>query len=163
MGKAITIEHLHDVGKMTFAFVVFWAYIAFSQYLLIWYGNIPEETAWLHRRAVGQWMNLTYLLLIGHFIIPFLGLLSRYPKRRPVLLTFWAVWVLVMHYLDLYWIILPEYRHNMPNLGFVYTDATLFLTVGGIFLLGSALPLRHTALAPMRDPRLAESLAFENM
>lgn len=163
MERLVTVEQLHDVGKLIFTFVVFWAYIAFSQYMLIWYSNIPEETIWLARRQNGQWMGLTYALLIGHFIIPFLGLMSRWPKRSLPLLGVWAVWMLVMHWFDLYWIIVPEYRQDSPQLGLALSDLTTFLMVCGLFLTGSALPLRKSALTPVRDPRLDESLAFENM
>jgi len=163
----ISVEHLHDVGKLIFAFIVFWAYIAFSQYMLIWYANIPEETLWIARRQEGSWMTLTYTLLAGHFIIPFLGLMSRWPKRRPLLLAAWASWILAMHWLDLYWLIMPEYTRiagaDAGALHLTASDLTLLLTVGGLFLVGSALPLRRGALVPARDPRLEESLAFENI
>lgn len=163
LNETITVEHLHDIGKLMLTFIVFWAYIAFSQYLLIWYGNLPEETVWLYRRQAGQWMTLTYVLLIGHFIIPFFGLMSRWPKRRGGFLAAWAVYILVMHYLDLYWLIMPEFMHGSTTLGFALSDATLFLLMAGVFLVGVALPLRKTAAVPQRDPRLDESLSFENM
>lgn len=159
----ITPEHLQDVGKILFAFIVFWAYIAFSQYMLIWYGNLPEETLWIARRQEGQWMALTYFLLAGHFFIPFFGLMSRWTKRFGLPLAFWALWMLVMHWLDLYWLIVPEFRHGAQGLGFALSDLAMLLVVGGLFCIGVARPLRRTAALPARDPRLEESLAFENM
>ena len=78
----VSSEHLHDYGKLMFAFVFFWAYIAFSQYMLIWYANIPEETTWFLRRQQGDWAVLALVLLLGHFLLPFLGLISRYAKVR---------------------------------------------------------------------------------
>ena len=98
----ITAEHLHDLGKLLFAFVVFWAYIAFSQYLLIWYANLTEETPWFVVRLQGGWRSVAVLLLLGHFVVPFVMLLSRGAKRSPLVLGFVAVWILAFHYLDLY-------------------------------------------------------------
>ena len=80
---SITVEHYHDLGKLLFAFIVFWAYIAFSQYMLIWYANIPEETGWFLKRQTGAGSGVSLALLFGHFVLPFLVLLPRYVKRRP--------------------------------------------------------------------------------
>ncbi|HEX2971309.1 MAG TPA: hypothetical protein VHP11_03190, partial [Tepidisphaeraceae bacterium] len=106
--EGITREHYHDLGKFLFGFTFFWGYIAFSQYMLLWYANIPEETAWLYRRglttASGQmtgWTTLAAALLLGQLLIPFAGLMSRYVKRQKGLLAFWAGWALVFHWLDL--------------------------------------------------------------
>ena len=106
----ITAEHYHDLGKLLFGFVVWWGYIAFSQYMLIWYGNIPEETVYYLKRQTGPWAIVSLVLLFGHLLIPFLGMLPREVKRRRVLLGFWAVWLLAFHWLDMYWLV-------MPNLG----------------------------------------------
>ena len=73
----ITVEHLHDLGKLLFSFVIFWAYIAFSQYFLIWYANLPEETHWYIMRRTGNWNTLSWGLFFGHFLVPFVILLSR--------------------------------------------------------------------------------------
>src|SRR5690606_32173718 len=78
--KSVTSEHYHDIGKMMFAFTIFWAYIAFSQFMLIWYAAIPEETIWYHHRIQGAWLPISYLLIVCHFVIPFFGLLSRHIK-----------------------------------------------------------------------------------
>lgn len=161
---AINKEHFHDLGKLLFGFIVFWAYIAFSQYMLIWYGNIPEETAWLDRRqlgdSVGPWTMLGLLLLLGHFVIPFLGLLSRYPKRRKDLLLLAAVWMLVMHYIDLYWLVMPEHNSQSPAPHLI--DLTTFIGLGGLYVAGVCSWLKSGSLLPEKDPRLVESLAFEN-
>ena len=106
----ITAEHYHDLGKLLFGFVVWWGYIAFSQYMLIWYGNIPEETVYYLKRQTGPWAIVSLVLLFGHLLIPFLGMLPHEVERRRVLLGFWAVWLLVFHWLDMYWLV-------MPNLG----------------------------------------------
>ena len=171
--NAITAEHYHDIGKFLFAFVVFWAYIGFSQYMLIWYANIPEETFWYAaRQATPWWLGISILLLVGHFILPFVLLISRYPKRRPNLIWFGAIWMLVMHFVDLYYVVAPDTHsfvhhgnqadHMRPGWQSLLTDVPL--TLGMLGLYGSLVvrELGRNALVPERDPRLNESLAFEN-
>jgi hypothetical protein len=164
--SAITTEHYHDLGKLLFAFVVFWGYIAFSQYLLMWYANIPEETEWYLERQTGPWVWVSVALLFGNLLIPFCGLLSRYMKRRVGLLAFWAVWLLLMHWIDLYWLIMPNYtaRATSPtsSLPFGAIDVCLFLGLGGVYLAGLLDTAGRHALLPLADPRLDESLHFEN-
>ncbi|HNX50712.1 MAG TPA: hypothetical protein PKL08_11140, partial [Thermoanaerobaculaceae bacterium] len=96
--RAITVEHYHDLGKLLFAFTVFWAYIAFSQYMLYWYAAIPEETGWFVRRQSHGWGWVGLKLVFGQFLLPFLALLSRTPKRRPRTLAVAAVWILLVHW-----------------------------------------------------------------
>ena len=156
----VTTEHYHDLGKLLFGFVVFWAYIAFSQYMLYWYGNIPEETVWYLTRQTGNWTEISLALLFGHFVIPFLALVSRFPKRRPRLLVLAALWMLAMHWLDLYYLVGPEFRPEGPSVGLI--DILCFLGMGGLFFFVLTMRLRKTALVPIGDPRLAESLDFEN-
>lgn len=156
--RTITREHYHDLGKLLFAFVVFWAYIAYSQFMLIWYGNIPEETAWIMRRTSGGYDTVGLILLFGHFILPFAVLLPRAIKRTPGVLLYPALWLLLMHYVDLYWLVMPEFGKPTPQ----PVDLLLFVGLAFLWLGGAArLAARH-ALAPQRDPRLEESLTFEN-
>lgn len=108
IGRAITTEHYHDLGKLTFAFVFFWGYIAFSQYLLIWYANMPEETQFYLPRQLGPWAAVSVALVACHLLIPFVGLLSRHAKRRLVVFTFWAIWLLGAQLLDLFWLVMPH-------------------------------------------------------
>jgi hypothetical protein len=152
-------EHYHDVGKLIFAFVVFWAYMAVSQYLLIWYGNIPEETVWYLRRQTGQWTWVSVLLIVGHFFVPFLALMSRHPKRRPVTLVIAAAWVLIVHWWDVYWLVMPEWSPETLPLGLY--DVTCFVGVGGVFLAAVLFRLTRSPLIPVKDPRLHESLQWE--
>ena len=128
----ITVEHYHDLAKLTFAFTVFWAYMAFSQYFLIWYANIPEETIWFKHRWDGSWKTISLLLVIGHFAVPFLVLISRAAKRSTKVLLSAGVWLLFMHWIDLYWLVMP----NLHQHGFVpsWMDLTTMLGIGGIFL-----------------------------
>lgn len=156
----ISPEHYHDMGKLIFAFIVFWTYIAFSQYMLIWYGDIPEETTWYLRRQTGEWATLSWFLLIGHFVVPFLALISRIPKRQKGALALGAVWVLFVHYVDLYYLVMPHASEGKVPLHIL--DLTCFLGIGGFYVAAFANRLRNRSLIPIKDPRLAESLAFEN-
>ena len=158
---AITVEHYHDLGKLLFMFVVFWGYIAFSQYLLIWYANIPEETQWFLMRQNGAWKWVSLALLFGQLLIPFVALLSREIKRRKMLLGFWAAWVLAFHWLDLYWVVMPSMKADRPPFGAI--DVCLLVGLGGLYAAGVLRTMAHRPLIPMADPRLEESLAFENV
>ena len=114
LGSAITPEHYHDLGKFLLAFVVFWGYMGFSQYMLMWYANIPEETWWYLKRQSGGWLYVTVGLLAGHLLIPFFGLLSREVKRRRQVLACWAIWLLVFHWVDMYWLVMPSLGRSPP-------------------------------------------------
>jgi hypothetical protein len=157
---AITREHYHDLGKLLFAFLFFWAYIGFSQYMLMWYANLPEETLWILHRQEGQWKWVSLLLLFGHFVIPFLGLLSRYPKRRKAVLCGWAVWMLLMHYIDLYWLVMPQFQQGTVPLHVI--DLATFAGVAGLYVAGLVYIAKKRSLLAIKDPRLQESLTFEN-
>jgi hypothetical protein len=143
-----------------FAFTFFWAYIAFSQYLLIWYANIPEETAWYLIRSEGSWRTLGLILAVGAFVIPFAGLISRFAKRNKKLLLFWAVWIFIMQWFNLYWVAMPVFSPDHVALGPM--DLLTFLAVGGLWLALVAWLASRASLVPVGDPRLAESLTFEN-
>lgn len=158
--QTVTPDHYQDLGKYTFGFIVFWGYIAFSQYMLIWYGNIPEETEWFLRRQTGQWGYVSALLIIGHFFIPFFALISRYPKRKPALLAAVCLWILLMHWFDIYWLTMPESFKGVLPLNWM--DLLTFLGIGGICLAGATRWQRSQPLLAISDPRLGESLMFEN-
>jgi hypothetical protein len=160
LSRTVTVEHYHDMGKLVFAFIVFWTYIAFSQYMLIWYGNLPEETFWFLRRQTGEWTQLSLLLLFGHFAVPFFGLISRSPKRRKAVLAIASIWVLFMHFVDMYYVVMPHTSAERIPLSIV--DVACFLGIGGIFVAAAAHRLARLSLIPVKDPRLQESLAFEN-
>ena len=130
IGTEITTEHEHDVAKLLFGFIMFWAYIAFSQYLLIWYANIPEETIWYAHRQHRPWVWVGLLLIVGHFFLPFFGLMSRHSRRSPRNLLFWSCFVLVMHWIDLYWLVLPQFTADRLPLGL--TDLLCFAGVASI-------------------------------
>lgn len=178
LATAVTADHYHDIGKMMFGFVVFWAYIAYSQYMLIRYANIPEETIWFirhggstdprHFAEHGAWSIVLLVLLFGHFVLPFFGLVSRHAKRRRVLLAGWAIWLLAMHWLDMVWLVRPELKIGkaLPapvNWVDIVCLVGLFIGIGGFYLAGLArLATADRPIIALRDPRLDESLAFEN-
>ena len=161
LDTVISPEHLHDIGKFLFAFTAFWAYIAFSQFFLMWYGNMPEETIWFKARSEGSWMQVSLFLVVGHFVAPFLYLMGRAVKRRGSTLAVGGAWVLAMHFLDIYWQVMPTLHPGgiRPTL----LDVAAFLAVGGCFVAAAGWLMRRQALVPLRDPRLGESLAFENV
>ncbi|PIE24303.1 MAG: quinol:cytochrome C oxidoreductase [Planctomycetota bacterium] len=162
----VSREHYHDLGKYLFAFTFFWSYIAFSQYMLIWYGDIPEETGWFLRRQTHGWEIVSLVLVFGHFLIPMLGLVSRHVKRNRATLAFWAVWSIVMHWVDLYWLIVPEMADHSATTHahwhFAPFEALIPLGMLGIFIAGFVWNGLSVSLVPERDPRLGESLAFHN-
>jgi hypothetical protein len=159
LGDGFTTEHLHDLGKLCFAFTVFWAYIAFSQYMLIWYANIPEETLWYEHRWTEGWKPWTVLLAVGHFAVPFFYLMPRTIKRIPAALAVGAVWTLFMEFVDLHFLIMPVHHHGLH---LTAVDFTTMIGVGGIFFAVFGWLLQRHATVPLKDPRLTESLAFEN-
>jgi len=158
--NAITVEHYHDFGKLLFGFNVFWAYIAFSQYMLIWYGNVPEETEWFLKRQTGDWTTVSLILIIGHFVLPFVLLVSRAIKRRPVLLAITGGYVALMCWVDIYWLVIPEFSPGVARFGLL--DILCFLGLNGLFGAGLLMQLRRHSVIAEKDPRLEESLAFEN-
>lgn len=158
--RVVSVEHFHDLGKLLFAFVAFWSYIGFSQYFLIWYANIPEETVWYAHRQVGTWRWVTILLVFGHFLVPFFFLLPRAVKRRSGFLLMGAGWLLLMHFVDIHWLVMPTLHHRGVHVGLL--DVTTLLAVGGAFLAAFGWLTRRAALLPIKDPRLPESLGFEN-
>jgi hypothetical protein len=209
LGEEVNDEHYQDMGKLLFAFgVVFWAYIGYSQFMLIWYANLPEETTWFLIRSQGGWWGVSMLLLLGHFLIPFLAIMSRHPKRRRHVLALGAAWMLLMAFVDFYWLIMPQVPMDLlsqmqqnPELttrDFVQTfqtglvpaaqldqlglggqtqltyaqvygfrphllDLTLLLGMLGLLAAGTLFQMRRCSLVAAGDPRLGESLAFENI
>jgi hypothetical protein len=153
----ITSDHLYNLGALLFAFTVFWSYVAFAQYMLIWYANLPEEVYWYQMRFGGAWGVLTLLLALVHFVVPFFALITSDAKSDPVRLRRVALLVLAAHVLDLYWLVMPSLRQGVmlswPELSF----ALLF--VGGALVWLSWALGRGEAM-PVGDPFLAEALEF---
>jgi hypothetical protein len=177
--NVVTIEHYHDLGKFMFGFTVFWTYIAFSQYFLIWYANIPEETDWFQYRAVGDWLTLSMMVVFGRFVIPFFFLLRRGWKRNPNYLVWMAVFIVTMEFIDMAWLIQPPFAHHAAHAAHVagahevaeyfhhhitVTGADIGFLIGfvGLFLALFGWSLTTSKLVPINDPRLEESLNHEN-
>ncbi len=165
-----TIHHYHALGKFIFGHVVFWAYIGFSQFFLIWYANIPEETEFYLHRVHHGWAPLSWLLPVFHFFIPFLFLLSRHVKRHHGALIAASIYVMIAHALDLYWLIMPMAGQNHKVDGHVHynhfghgmaTDLCALIGWFGIFFGLFALFQRSTNLVPIGDPRLEEAVRQE--
>lgn len=156
----ISIEHYHDLGKLMFAFTIFWAYIAFSQFMLIWYGNIPEETIFYkHRWENMSWRVVSLIVLFGHFVVPFLGLVTRAAKRNLKVLKAMSIWILLMHWVDMYWLVLPNFRRELH---FSWMDITTLVGIGGVFLWYVWKAMTAHPLIPVKDPKLQASIEFVN-
>lgn len=151
-----TDDHIHDVAKFLKGFTVFWAYIAFSQYMLIWYANIPEETEFYLMRAQGGWMAISLSLLFFKFIVPFLALLPRGQKRDPKQLVWICGLILVMQYIDVYWLVYPNFYDGHVTFG-IYEIAMLLLFLG-IFLMTMIRFFQKNSVVAIKDPRLHEAL-----
>ncbi|MCC6137010.1 MAG: molybdopterin oxidoreductase [Bdellovibrionaceae bacterium] len=151
----VTIEHVHDLAKLTKGFTVFWAYIAFSQFMLIWYANLPEETIFYIDRSHGGWLIVSLGLLVFRFVVPFLALLPRWAKRTPGHLVAVCSLILVMQYVDLYWLIYPNYTHE--KVAFSWMEIGAFVGFLGLFGLVVTRFLSQYNLLPIKDPRREES------
>jgi hypothetical protein len=158
--RTITMEHLHDVAKMMFGFTVFWAYIAFSQYFLIWYGNMPEETQYYLLRRNGTWYEASMLLPIVSFLVPFFLLLPRANKRSPVLLALSAGWILLAHAFDLYWQVMPVLHQDTIHFHWMDVAAPAFMLA--MVTLTTLWGFQRVPLIPIRDARLNETIGYVN-
>jgi hypothetical protein len=158
--ETVTIEHYHIMGKWLLAFTVFWAYIGFSQYMLIWYANIPEETEYFILRNTESWNALSIILMVGRFFFPFALLLLRATKKKVNTLCMVAGWIVFMQFLDIYIVVLPELHRTG-----VHVSVLDFLPVIGMGATLAFIYLRivsKSSLFPVRDPRLIESLRTTN-
>lgn len=152
----IRARHFHDLGKLLFAFNMLWAYFAFSQLLIIWSGNQPEEISFYRTRLYGQWGVVAVVVLLCTFALPFLVLLSQNLKRTPALVSKVAIWMLVFRIVDLYWMTRPEFTHSaMPS----WLDFVLPVALIGIWVGFFAWNLKQRPVLPLGDPKLAEVLA----
>ncbi len=164
--KAVNVEHFHDLGKLLFGFLVFWAYVNFSQYMLIWYASIPEETTYYHKRwseGGDGWKFWSIALIFGHFIVPFFIILSRNAKRALSPLGLGAAIILVFHFAMVYWLVLPYYSAKVgvgltPSL----VDLACLMFVGGVYFTLVFWRMTKHPIIPVKDPRLSRSLHFLN-
>ncbi|MEJ0000230.1 MAG: hypothetical protein WDO13_14330 [Verrucomicrobiota bacterium] len=158
--QAMNQEHFYLMGKLLFGFSIFWGYIAFGQYLLIWYANIPDETIFYNDHNRGDWRILTYFLVGAKYVFPVAYLLAQDNKKSLRALTFISAWLLFMHGVELYWFVAP-YAHP-HSLWPSWQDVVAFLTVGSILGFSYVAIASRTSLFPAKDPRLVESLTITN-
>src|SRR5216110_1536637 len=148
-------RHLHDLGKLLLAFVMLWAYFDFSQLLIIWSGNQPEEISFYRTRLYSGWGVVAVIVLVFHFFVPFFLLLSQVLKRRAQILSKIAVWLIVMRLVDLFWMTRPEFTSSaVPS----WLDLVLPIALGGLWLGFFAFNLKQCPLLPLGDPGLAEAI-----
>jgi len=168
-------EHFHIMGKLMLAFTVFWAYVSFSQFFLIWYAGITEETRYFLIRNTGNWNIAMIALVFGHFVVPFVVLLQAWLKRNPKTLSIVAAYTLVMHVLDHYLISIPERGVSLGNINRAvfgdirisipyafWGDIFAFVTIGAAFLFFLLRAIGQHSLYPCRDPRILESANLSN-
>ncbi len=158
----ITKQHLHDLGNMMFAFMVLWAYLSFSQFLIIWAGNLPEEIPWYLRRLKGGWGWVALTLVVFHFATPFVLLLMRNVKRNADRLLKVCIMMIVIRLVDVYWVVEPAFYNEQLKIHWM--DFVTPVAVGGLWLAGFFWQLKSRPLVPLRDPRLTgaprETVAF---
>ena len=156
MADTVRPAHFHDLGNLMLAFTMLWAYISFSQFLIIWSGNLPEEIPWYLTRTRGGWQFVVIVLAVFHFFLPFFLLLMRFIKRKGELLARLAAAMLVMRLVDLFWLIAPA---RDSALSVHWMDLAAPLAIGGFFSAGFVWMLGSRPLMPLNDPRLAEAFA----
>lgn len=157
----MTDDHYYSLGALLFAFINFWAYIAFSQYLLIWYANLPEETFWFLGRYEGGWVVVSLSLIVIHFLVPYGILLSQPAKMDPKRLKFAAIWILLAHYVDLYWLIMPNMHTEHFSILSIVLQFAFPTAAIGIVILAFYFRSKNTNLVPVGDPKLEKGLNFK--
>jgi hypothetical protein len=170
LGGIISPRHFHDLGKLLLAFVMLWAYMAFSQFLIIWSGNLPEELPWYMDRIRGPWAAVALLLVVGHFALPFALLLSRDLKRHGNLLARVAVFIIAMRLIEAIWLVAPAFGHGggdaEAHVGLLppihWMDIAIPIGVGGIWIFLFVRQLRSRSLVPFNDPYFKETFAHES-
>ena len=160
---AVNVEHFHDLGKLLWGFTVFWAYVQFSQFMLIWYAALPEEVTWFHNRwDYAPWATVSYMVLFGHFIIPFFWLISRNFKRNLGRLRIGAVILLTFHVVDMYWFVMPNYLLGKDGFTVSWIDFACLLGISGVYASFVFYRMTKFSLVPVGDPRLQRALHFQN-
>jgi hypothetical protein len=155
LNQVVNENHIHDIAKLMFAFTVFWAYTGFSQYMLIWYANLPEETGYFLLRFNEGWTPWSISLFVGKFFLPFFLLLPRGNKRSEEIVFLTACWIIAMEYLDLNWMIQPQVFSEGPK--FHFADFGIWLGFLGVFGLFVIRFLKRNNVLAIRDPYLADS------
>jgi hypothetical protein len=157
MDRVLTPEKLHDYGKLMLAFTMLWAYLSFSQFLIIWSANLPEEVTYYVSRLHTNWSTLSWIILFGVFVIPYAMLLSRDLKRSASRLAYLGGFVFVMRWVDLYWMVAPALHPEGPRISWLDFAAPIGLM--GIWIAAFCWNLKGQSLVPVNDPYLEEALA----
>lgn len=152
-------KHFHDLGNLMMAFIMLWAYISLSQFIIIWSGNLPEEITWYVQRLQGGWQWLALFVVIFHFAVPFVLLLSRRTKQRKQLLSKVALAVIFMRLVDLFWIMAPNFHPD--GFGIHWMDVLMPVGIGGVWLAYFVHSLKGRAILPLHDPRFQEAFQHE--
>ena len=156
--RVATVEHAHALGRILLTFVIFWMYIAFTQYMLIWIADLPDEIPWVKRRTEGPWSVVALGLAFGHFVLPFGALLSRDIKRRPLVLSIIGAWLVLAHYVDVYWVVMPQVSGAIrPH----WVDLGALLFIGGSATLVAVLRARGELEIAASDPAVLRGLKYE--
>jgi hypothetical protein len=157
LNQVLRAMHFHDLGKLMLALVMLWAYFSFSQFLIIWAGNLPEEIPYYLERLTGGWKYLSLALVFGHFVLPFCLLLSADLKKRPNLLARVAWFIVAIRLYDIIWLVAPGFNHG----GFPITLANIGipLALGGVWVWLFAAQLRKMPVLPINDPYFKHMLA----
>jgi hypothetical protein len=158
-GDLVSAEHIHQIGSLMLAFTCFWAYIGFSQFLLIWIAGLPEEVPFYMVRMKGGWAAVSIFMIVGNFMLPFGALLSRSLKRNRSRLALVAFWILLVHAVDIFWLIMPTLSPS--GIPFHWTLIPAFAGVGGLAIAFGLWRIRGHFTVPVRDPYLADSLAYK--
>lgn len=156
----VTFEHIHDLGKFMFAFSIFWTYLWFAQFILIWYGNIPEETTYFNIRMWGSYHTLFYLVLLLNFVAPFLILMTRDSKRNYTIVAYMALLVFIGHYLDFFMMFMPGIVENGWHLG--WYEIGISLGFIGVLVYVVMVNLKKAPLLPKNNPYLKEAFIHES-
>jgi len=157
---AMTNDHLYSLGALLFAFVNFWGYIAFSQYMLIWYADLPEETFWFMQKWEGSWAIFSIGLIIIKFLVPYITLVSQPAKMDPRKLKFISIWLLFAHFYDLFWFVMPEMEELSGGYSFSWIDLVFPIAAVGIIILVFNMQAKKENLIPIGDPKLQRGLDF---
>ena len=153
-------DHYYSLGALIFAFVNFWAYIAFSQYLLIWYANLPEETFWFINRWKGGWVFVSLFLIFTHFVVPYAVLLSQPAKTNAKKLKFISIWLIFAHVVDLYWLIMPQFKTTNHAFYLYLMEFGFPIAAVGFFILLIYYKSQKNNMVPIGDPKLDRGLNF---
>jgi len=152
----------NDLGNLMLAFTMLWTYLSFSQFLIIWAGNLKDEIPWYLVRAFGSWRGVAAALLLFHFFLPFFVLLQRRFKRKLSSLSLVAAWMLVVTLVDIYWLVVPAFENEHKSAGLTVLDVFAVIGLGGLWLAAFYWQLKKLPLLPLHDPRFEGVLEHQH-